>query len=241
MTTDRENAPTLEDFADKKIVLLSDEAHHMNTSTQRELFESWEKTVERIFKSNQSNLLLEFTATHEYENSAMVDKYRNKVIYRYDLKDFRNHRYSKDIELVRSDFGQEDRMLQAILLNHYKQHVAAEYGIQLKPVILFKAQKIPQSRENKADFHRLIDELTGSQIDRIRASEVEVVQRAFRFFDKKDITSDQLAQRLKSDFQERYCLSDNSKEEKETNQILVNTLEDRDNSDPCYLCGGETQ
>ena len=230
MTTDRENAPTLEDFADKKIVLLSDEAHHMNTSTQRELFESWEKTVERIFKSNADNLLLEFTATHDYENSAMVDKYRNKVIYRYDLKDFRNHRYSKDIELVRSDFGQEDRMLQAILLNHYKQHVAAEYGIQLKPVILFKAQKtIPQSQENKADFHRLIDELTGSQIDKIRASEVEVVQRAFRFFDENDITSEQLVQRLKSDFQERYCLSDNSKEEKETNQILVNTLEDRDN------------
>ena len=230
MTTDRENALTLEDFADKKIVLLSDEAHHMNTSTQRELFESWEKTVERIFKSNADNLLLEFTATHDYENSAMVEKYRNKVVYRYDLKDFRNHRYSKDIELVRSDFGQEDRMLQAIILNHYKQHVAAEYGIQLKPVILFKAQKtIAQSRENKADFHKLIDELTGSQIDRIRASEVEVVQRAFRFFDENCITSGQLAQRLKSDFQERYCLSDNSKEEKETNQILVNTLEDRDN------------
>ena len=155
MTTDRENAPTLEDFANKKIVLLSDEAHHMNRSTQRELFESWENTVERIFKSNQSNLLLEFTATHEYGNRAMIDKYRNKVIYRYDLKDFRNHRYSKDIELVRSDFGQEDRMLQAIILNHYKQHVAAEYGIQLKPVILFKAQKtIAQSRKNKADFHR---------------------------------------------------------------------------------------
>ena len=231
MTTDGENAPTLEDFANKKIVLLSDEAHHMNRSTQQKLFESWEKTVERIFKSNQSNLLLEFTATHQYENRAMVDKYRNKVVYRYDLKDFRNHRYSKEIELVRSDFGQEDRMLQAIILNHYKQHVAAEYGIQLKPVILFKAQKtIPQSRENKADFHRLIDELTGSQIDRIRASEVEVVQRAFRFFDRKDITSDQLAQRLKSDFQERYCLSDNSTDEKETNQILVNTLENRDNS-----------
>ena len=56
-------------------------------------------------------------------------------------------------------------MLQAILLNHYKQQVAAKYKIQLKPVILFKAHKtIAQSQENKADFHRLIDELTGSQI-----------------------------------------------------------------------------
>ena len=54
-----------------------------------------------------------------------------------------------------------------------------------------------------------------------------MVQRAFRFFN--DIGSERLAQRLKSDFQERYCLSVNNEEEKETNQILVNTLEDRDN------------
>ena len=238
MTADRENAPTLEDFADKRIVFLSDEAHHMNVQTRAAQLElelvdrkpSWENTVERIFKSNEANLLLEFTATHDYENLTMVEKYRNKVIYRYDLKDFRKGRFSKEIELVKSDFGREDRVLQAIILNHYKQHVAAKYGIQLKPVILFKAQKtIAQSRENKADFRRLIDELTGSQIDRIRASEVEIVQRAFRFFDENDISSERLAQRLKSDFQERYCLSVNNEEEKETNQILVNTLEDRNN------------
>ena len=128
MTTDRENAPTLEDFANKKIVLLSDEAHHMNVQTRARQLElervdqkpSWENTVERIFRSNEANLLLEFTATHDYENRAMVNNYRNKVIYRYDLKDFRNHGFSKDIEIVKSDFGQEDRMLQAILLNHYK-------------------------------------------------------------------------------------------------------------------------
>ena len=36
-------------------------------------------------------------------------------------------------------------------------------------------------------------------------------------------------QRLKSDFQERYCLSINDDKEKEANQILVNTLEDKEN------------
>ena len=34
MTADRENAPTLEDFADKRIVFLSDEAHHMNVRSE---------------------------------------------------------------------------------------------------------------------------------------------------------------------------------------------------------------
>ena len=49
------------------------------------------------------------------------------------------------------------------------------------------------------------------------------------FFDQRGISSEQLAQRLKSVFQERYCLSVNDEAEKETNQILVNTLEDEGN------------
>ena len=187
-------------------------------------------TVERIFRSNRDNLLLEFTATHDYENNEMIEKYRDKVIYRYDFKNFRDDRFSKEVTLVHSDLDLQDRILQALILNQYKQRVAAKYNIQMKPVILFKAQKtIDQSKENKANFHKLIDELTGVQINRIRSSEVEVVQRAFRFFDERDISSEQLAQYLKSDFQERYCLSVNNEAEKETNQILVNTLEDKDN------------
>ena len=236
MTTERENALTYESFGDKKIVLLADEAHHMNVSTrsqsrsQLELFESWENTVERIFQSNENNLLLEFTATHDYENSDMSEKYRDKVIYRYGFKNFRDDRFSKDVTLVHSDLDLPDRILQALILNQYKQQIAAKHRIQLKPVILFKAQKtIAQSRENKENFHRLVDGLTGNQIDRIRASEVEVVQSAFRFFDERNISSEQLAQYLKSDFQERYCLSVNDEAEKETNQILVNTLEDKEN------------
>ena len=85
MTMQRENALTPENFADKKIVLLSDEAHHMNVQTRAQLElelegqkPSWENTVESIFTANEDNLLLEFTATHDYENPNIVDKYRNK-------------------------------------------------------------------------------------------------------------------------------------------------------------------
>ena len=230
--TDRENTLTIENFTGKKIVLLSDEAHHISASTQsqQELFASWENTVERIFESNKDNLLLEFTATHNYEHSDMVEKYRNKVICRYDLINFRNDRFSKDIEIVKSDFDQQNRILQALILNYYKQQIADEYKIRLKPVILLKAEKtIAQSLENEEAFHKLIEELTGNQIHRIRESEVEIVKRAFRFFDERDISSETLAQRLKSNFRRRYCLSVNNEDEKETNQILVNTLEEPDN------------
>jgi type III restriction enzyme len=83
----------------------------------------------------------------------MVEKYDNKVIIRYDLLQFRNDGFSKDVVIVQSDFDQRERILQALILSQYKQEVAAKYRINLKPVILCKAQRtIAQSQENKADF-----------------------------------------------------------------------------------------
>ncbi len=232
LTTVKENALTYEDFAEKKIVLLADEAHHINVQTkQQELFNNWENTVERIFNANAENLLLEFTATHDYETPAMITKYRNKVINRYALKDFRNDLFSKDVVIVQSDFELPQRILQALILSEYKQEVAAKHGINLKPVILFKAQRtIAQSEENKANFHRLIDRLTEAQIAEMRqSSTVPIVQQAFHFFTENQVSDAQLAQRLKHGFRKTNCLSVNSEKEKDTYQLQVNTLEDADN------------
>ncbi len=232
LNTQKENGLTYEDFKDKKIVLLADEAHHINTSTKtgRELLESWENTVERIFNQNRDNLLLEFTATLDYTHSSLVDKYRNRVLYRYDLRQFRNDGYSKDVFIVRADFEEKDRIVQALVLNQYKQEVAAKHQINLKPVILFKTQRtIEQSKKNKADFHKLIDSLTAADIANIRRSDIPLVRRAFQFFDDNDISDERLVGRLKQEFQEDYCLSVNDEREKENHQILVNTLEDSDN------------
>ncbi len=232
LTTEKENAITFEDFRKHKVVLIADEAHHMNVKTKGngELFESWENTVERIFTQNEDNLLLEFTATHDYATPAMVEKYRNKVIIRYDLLQFRNDRYSKDVVIVQSDFDQPERILQALILSQYKQEVAAKYRINLKPVILFKAQRtIEQSKQVKAEFHKLIDSLTAKHIARIRRSNIPLVQRAFRFFDENGISDEQLVERLKREFASERCLSVNDEGEKERYQILVNTLEDPQN------------
>ncbi len=217
LTTEKENAITYEDFRKHEMVLIADEAHHMNVATksQREMFESWENTVERIFKQNENNILLEFTATHDYETPAMVEKYRNKVLYRYDLLQFRNDRFSKDVVIVQSDFDLDARVLQALILSQYKQEVAAKYLIDLKPVILFKAQRtIAQSRANKADFHKLVNGLTAADIARIRNSNIPLVQRAFRFFDDHNIKDAQLAERLKREFREDFCLSVNEEKKR---------------------------
>ena len=233
LTTQKENAITFEDFRKYKVVLIADEAHHMSATTQEqaEVFRpTWENTVQTIFEKNTSNLLLEFTATHDYTDSAMVNKYRNKVIFRYDLPEFRNDRFSKDVTLVYSDFNLDERIIQALILSQYKREVAAKYRINLKPVILFKAQKtIAQSQENKDNFHKVIEKLSGKQIAKIRKSDIAIVQRAFRFFEEHKISDDQLAERLKREFHEDFCLSVNDETEKENYQILVNTLEDKSN------------
>ncbi|MBI5653624.1 MAG: DEAD/DEAH box helicase family protein [Chloroflexi bacterium] len=233
LTSEKENALTYADFRKHKVVLMADEAHHINVQTraQQAMFESWENTVQRIFEQNADNLLLEFTATHDYETPAMVDKYRHKVIIRYDLLQFRNDRFSKDVVLVYSDFDLDARILQAVILSQYKQEVAAKYRINLKPVLLFKAQRtIEQSRENQANFNRLIARLTTKDIENIRRkSNLALVRRAFSFFDVQGISAAQLVERVKREFHPDHCLSVNDESEKVNYQILVNTLEDKQN------------
>ena len=239
LTAQKENALTYEDFRKHKIVLIADEAHHINVKTkagenggeQSDFLDNWESTVERIFQQNEDNLLLEFTATHDYATPAMVNKYRNKVIFRYDLLQFRNDGYSKDVVIVQSDFEQRERILQALILSEYKQAVAARYRINLKPVILFKAQRtIEQSRQLKADFHQMIEQLTAVDIESLRRkSDLELVRRAFDFFDAQGVSAESLAERIRRDFAPEYCLSVNDENEKERYQILVNTLEDPQN------------
>ena len=58
-----ENAITFEELANKRLVLLSDEAHHINTltkqsvgKTEQELESSWEYTVNKVFHSNPENI-----------------------------------------------------------------------------------------------------------------------------------------------------------------------------------------
>ena len=233
---EKENSLTLEDFRDKRIVLISDEAHHGQVKTkngQKEIFKkpNWENTVEKIFKQNSGNLLLEFTATMDFMDRNIVDKYRSKVIYRYDLKEFRNDGYSKDIELLHTDTDRKERIIQAIILSQYRQEVAGKYGISLKPVILFKAQKtIAQSQDNKKLFRKIVDNLSDKEIGNIeKISSVEILQKAFKFFKDNKITNAILVKKLKNGFSESKTLSVNEENEKEKYQLLLNSLEDKNN------------
>ncbi|MBM4177408.1 DEAD/DEAH box helicase family protein, partial [Candidatus Gribaldobacteria bacterium] len=234
----KENSLTFEDFKNKKIVLIADEAHHLQVRTrqqarQGELFEkpNWENTVEKIFKQNSTNLLLEFTATMDFLRQEIAQRYQNKTIIRYDLKSFRNDGFSKDVELLHTETNRKERILQAIILSQYRQEVALKHNIDLKPVVLFKAQKtISQSKENKDLFEKIIENLNKADIENIRKkSNVDVLQRAFKFFKENKITGSILVEKLKIGFAKNKTLSVNEDKEKEKYQLLLNSLEDKNN------------
>jgi len=229
----KENSVTYEDFKDKKIVLIADEAHHLSSATKSNggLFGNWEGTVLEILKQNFDNILLEFTATLDYESREIVNKYQDKVIFKYDLAQFRDDKYSKEINLIRSLYDEQDRIIQALILNLYRQELATSNNINLKPVILFKTKmRIVESEQNKENFHKLIDDLSVAMVEKIKkTSTVSIVQKAFNFFEVKKISTSEIVKRIQNNFRFENCLSANNDAETERNQILLNTLEDENN------------
>ena len=233
----RENALTYEDFANKRMVLISDEAHHINaltksslTQTEAEEEKTWEATVNKIFSAHADNLLLEFTATVELSHPAVKAKYDNKILYQYSLKEFRKDGYSKEVKVLQADLEPIDRALQAVILSQYRRKVAEKHHLPMKPVLLMKSRTIAESETFEIEFQTAIRELTAERLQTIKAkAAAPTVQHAFRYFETGGISLENLVTELKEDFNPDHCLSVNSKSDSEEKQLLVNSLEDRDN------------
>ena len=234
----KENSVNFEDFADKKIVLLSDEAHHINTMTMSKLSRekqleknSWELTVNKIFKSNLENILLEFTATTDFEHAAVSEKYKSKIVYDYSLKQYRQDGYSKEVKVLESDAIRIERAIQALLISQHRRKVAEKNKLHVKPVILMKSKTIEESEKFENEFHNKIKQLKEEDLRSIfKKSKNPTLKRATEFFNINNISISNLIIELKEDFNEDKCVSVNSKNDSEEKQILVNTLEDKDNA-----------
>lgn len=236
MWMSKENSITFEDFEEKKTVLISDEAHHLNASTKKmnkeeeANYHSWEQTVTSIFERNSGNILLEFTATCDIANPLIKAAYENKIVYDYDLKRFRADLYSKEILTLRSDMSVMNRALQALMLSQYRLKVFEDHRLSIKPIVLFKSAKIPASEAFMEEFIETVRTLTGATLERISGLiNSPTMERAYTYFRKKGITFEQLAQELKEDFSAEHCISANDDTEAEKKQILLNSLEDIDN------------
>jgi len=237
LTNIKENNLSYEDFKDKKICILSDESHHINSltkssklnKTELEEKNSWEWTVMKILNSNKENLLLEFTATLDFNNKNIVDKYHEKIIFKYHLKEFRRDWYSKEVDIISSELKEKERILWALILSQYRLKIALKNNIQVKPVILFKAQKtIAESEENKTRFNDLINKLQESDLLHLKeTTDIKVIKKAFNFFELEKINSDLLIRELKEDFSEEKTISANDKSDLVS--VQLNTLENKNN------------
>jgi type III restriction enzyme len=236
LNTPKENSLTEEDFEGKDIVLISDEAHHLQTITKQnkteiELERSWEYTIiNKIFKKNHRNILLEFTATIDLSNENIRRKYEDKIIFKYDLKQFRLDKYSKEIEVLQADLEPVDRALQAVILSQYRRKVAEKYKLHLKPVILFKSKSIKESKENYEIFLKKIKSLTSKDIEEIeKRSKGTDLEKAFNYFKNENITFDNLIKELQEDFLEEKVMLLDSENIDEEKQLKLNSLESKNN------------
>lgn len=233
----KENSMTPEDFDDRKVVLISDEAHHLNADTRRgrstgeqESYHSWEETVKGIFERNDDNVLLEFTATCDIANPAIKAAYEDKIVFDYALAKFYKDKYSKDIVTLRSERPLMDRALQALVLSQYRLKLFQDHRLGIRPVVLFKARTIAESRDFMADFIETVRNLKGSRLNALDdGMKNEMVGCAFAYFVKKGISLDTLAAELRDDFSAEHCVSVNDDKEAEQKQILLNSLEAADN------------
>lgn len=234
----KENGITFEDFNDKKVVLISDEAHHLNVDTktlsknkdEKASYHSWEQTVRRIFEANKDNILLEFTATCDVNNPQIRAEYESKIVYDYPLAKFRADGFSKEIKTLRTDVSIMERAIQAIMLSQYRLKVFQDNRLSVKPVVLFKSAKIAASTQFMADFLEKISSLSGSELQRIsKLTDNETLNEAYAYFEKNGISYDQLAQELQEEFSATHCISANDDKEAEQKQIILNSLEDANN------------
>ncbi|MCY4160693.1 MAG: DEAD/DEAH box helicase family protein [Flavobacteriaceae bacterium] len=238
LNSPKENSLTYEDFDNLKVVLISDEAHHINADTKsgrrvksnQKIIKSWEQTVHRIFDSNPNNYLLEFTATADLTNREIEEKYRDKLLFNYPLIKFREDKYSKEVKVLQADMKPFDRALQAILLSQYRMKVFAENGLFVKPVILFKSKTIESSKDFFEEFQNGIGSLTFEALKNIKSkTSNQVLKQMFQYFDFHNINLQNLLLELREDFSEEKCVIVNSKNDSEQKQLIVNSLEDKKN------------
>ncbi len=232
----RENSVSIDDFKRHKIVMISDEAHHLNAATlskdDKEDNRQWEVSISKILNANEDNLLLEFTATCKFENNPLLqNKYEDKVIFDYSLIKYREDKYSKDIySMSFSDSSPMDRALIAAIMSQFRLKLFQREGLDIKPVLMLKSKTINESKANFTKFCEIINNLTGADISRVFLSfENEWMKQAKDYFAQNGISADSLALEIRHEFGKEHCISANEEKDADKNQLLLNSLEERAN------------
>ena len=238
LNTPRENRLSYEQFKDISVVMLADEAHHLNaglSKSEKDDNTSWTNTIESIQKTAQNSSIFEFTATIDLSNPTLAQKYEKSLLFKYDLKEFRLDKYSKDVLFHLVDGNVNNRMLQAILISQFRKKIALKNGINLKPLVMFKSQKISESEGNLYSFLEFLNRLTEEDIQNQRTlvSETEeqnnILKKALEYFETAGISDTDLISELREDFRQERLLLVDGKNKNKNSLSLLNTLEQPEN------------
>ena len=243
----KENTMGLADYERQPVVILADEAHHYSasTKTEKESENTWESAINKILNARneqeQKNLLLEFTATVDFDKEVIYNKYRDKVVYRYPLNQFMSDGYSKKVKRIETSASDEDKMLNVVLLSQFRKYFAYSEGVTstFKPIVLFKSPKVSVSLEANESFNRIIENLnTKDLLTFIRRQKLmdsnksSALSSAYDFYLEKELELGKIVQEIKRDFDARNVLNANDTSgnmlEKGQYQAL-NTLENPNN------------
>lgn len=227
-----------------------------DSAKEEDIERSWEHTVcHCILKKDgksalvNKNVLLEFTATIPNTDEIKA-KYEDKIISKFELKDFVEAGCTKHIRLVRSNLELRERILQALLLNWYRYAVAAKHGIaNFKPVILFRSKTIEESKADYQMFLELCKTVKAEDFDfakklsKIKADEKDpynldgrIFERIAVYLKENNISFETVAQYIRENFKERNLIITNSRDGTKTKERttseqdrLLNSLEDSNN------------
>lgn len=220
----KENTMGLSDYKNHPVVVLADEAHHYSASTksEKEAENTWEFAINKILgardNKEQKNLLLEFTATVDFDKDAIYDKYRDKVIYRYPLDKFMLDGYSKQVKRIETSASDEDKMLNVVLLSQFRKYRAIAEGVtgSFKPVIMFKSPKVAISLEATKIFNDLIANLTVNNLlafikrqQGLDSNNSSALELAYNYYLKNEDDLAKIVREIKQDFNPRNILNAN--------------------------------
>jgi type III restriction enzyme len=277
----KENTVTLDELQKRDLVMIGDEAHHLNASTMRngqvemelplelkenasesDIERSWENTVlykvlrkgKKTQDTENKNVLLEFTATIP-RNADVIEKYRTRTIYKFELVDFLKAGYTKEINLVSTSLNKKEKILLAMLFNWYRHQIALKNNIaNFKPVVLFRSKFIEDSKKDFEEFNQLIANLKPTDFDFLKMVESSIkedqsslfkvyeqgksrVRQMLEFIKSEKIIIREIVNYIKDEFAEKNCIITNSKDNKATTkektteeqEQLLNSLEDKNN------------
>lgn len=242
LTNPRENSVTYEDLEEFNIVMLADEAHHYFADSKKKRLSnaelrarSWEQTIEKILGLNNNNRLLGFSATFDLANETLYHKLRDKIVYQYDLKQFMEDKYSKNVVLLRANEEDDNKMLHGILLSQYRKYIAKDNGMHIKPVIMFKSNTIKMSELAYQELKNILLKLTPERLAEvikhgalIYQNEQSVWHKMFSYYESLNLTD--VVVDLQWDFADGNILNVNSQAFlSEDNTLRLNTLEEVNN------------